>query len=95
MKYEKNSGMYAITFQSAFEYIISGRKQQARYNIELAYIQDEEKAKKISPGPILSTNCPNCGAPVKTVHTNCEYCGSLLTAINIRTWKYIRFYEVY
>ena len=95
MKYEKNSRMYAITFQSAFEYIISGRKQQARYNIELAYIQDEEKAKKIRLGPILSTNCPNCGAPVKAVHTNCEYCGSLLTAINIRTWKYIRFYEVY
>jgi len=92
--YEKSSGMYTITFQSAFEYVLSGDKIQSRYNVELSYIQDEDKAIELGAEKVLSSVCNNCGAPVKAIQSNCEYCGSLLTKINIRSWKYIRFYEV-
>ena len=85
--------MYTITLQSAFEYVLSGKKVQSRLNLELAYIQDEEKSKEQGAEQVLGSVCNNCGAPVKAIQSNCEYCGSLLTKINIRSWKYIRFYE--
>ena len=93
MNYTKNNGLYTITFQSAVEYVLSERKVQTKYDVELAFIQDEEKFSAQEAGSVLSTTCPNCGGPVKVKQNNCEYCGSLLTAINIRSWKYVRYKE--
>ncbi len=94
MNYTCENGLYTITFQSAVEYVLAERKVQTKYNVELAYIQDEDKFSKQETGGILSATCPNCGGPVKVRQNNCEYCGSLLTAINIRSWKYIRYKEI-
>ena len=34
-------------------------------------------------------NCPNCGAPVKTLGEKfCQFCGTAIKEINIRSWKF-------
>ena len=59
-QYRKNKGRVSIVFQSAVEYIlyleekgtlIDGRKdiqQQSKYNIEVIYIQDQDKVEDIN-----------------------------------------------
>ena len=37
----------------------------------------------------LGVNCPNCGAPVKTLGEKfCQFCGTAIKEINIRSWKF-------
>ena len=65
---------------------------QTRYDIDLMYVQDAEK---IAEGDtLLSNNCPNCGAPIKTLGVKtCPYCGSTVAEINVRTWSINRLTE--
>ena len=102
--YRKNNGKCVITIQSAIEYyyykrrndtILEGskdRKVQTKYNMELVYIQDASVA---DIDNAVATNCPNCGAPVRTLgHKFCEYCGAGITPINIKVWSLHNFVEV-
>ena len=100
-QYRKNKGRVSIVFQSAVEYIhyleekgnlIKGRKElqeQAKYNIEVIYIQDQELVEDINE-MALGLHCPNCGAPITSLGANkvCEYCDSPLVEFNIRTWNF-------
>lgn len=103
-KYEKKNGRCIITLQSAVEHIhykekegrfLSGRKElleQTKYNTELMYIQDENRANE-NHG--VGLTCPNCGAPIKTLGVKrCEYCGSEVVPINMQVWSLQHFYEV-
>lgn len=103
--YEKKSGTRAITFQTALEYlhyikqndsVIFGDpnvSRQARYNIEVIYIMDENKL------AMRDTNsfgmvCQSCGAPVRTLgNKNCEFCGVSLTPVDMRLWRADRITE--
>ncbi|MCI7322439.1 MAG: TIM44-like domain-containing protein [Lachnospiraceae bacterium] len=102
--YRKEKGTCSITIQSAVEYYHDRmaetgtdagkavRKTQTKYNLELLYIQDSELA---GMGNAITTNCPNCGAPVRSLGTMvCEFCGTAVTPINIKVWSLHKFYEV-
>ena len=102
--YRKQNGKCVITIQSAVGYmyykmqdgeVIAGdkkRKIQTKYNIELVYIQDVDKAKIDNA---VGTTCPQCGAPVKVLGAKyCEYCGSGVVPLNIHVWSLHKFYEV-
>lgn len=96
--YRKTEGSCIITLQSSVGYIHfvtdktgkvtkgdRDRTKQTRYDVDLVYIQDPDKLSE--GGTLLSNNCPNCGAPVKTVGIKtCPYCGSHVEGINVRSW---------
>lgn len=65
---------------------------QARYNMELMYVQDPEK---LQPGQTAAAvTCPQCGAPVGRLGSKfCEYCGCGIEPINIRVWSLNRIQE--
>lgn len=104
--YVKKAGTCMITLQSAVEHvhyventageIVSGRKdlkEQTKYNSELLYIQDIEKAKAAVTA--VGVTCPNCGAPVTNLGIKkCSYCGAEVMELNIQVWMISRFYEV-
>ncbi len=96
--YYKKNGTCVITLESAvsyFHYIMrDGKlftgdktlKQQAKYNIDLIYIQD---VSKVGTGynTSLGTTCPNCGAPITQLgDKHCEFCGAAVREINIYVW---------
>ena len=102
--YKKQNGMCVITIQSAVGYmyykmqdgkVLDGdlnRKTQAKYNVELVYIQDAGLAQIDNA---VGTTCPQCGAPIKNLGVKyCEYCGMGVTPINIHVWSLHKFYEV-
>lgn len=102
--YMKAAGKCIITIQSAVEYyyykekngkVTAGqkeRKTQAKYNIELLYIQD---ARLVGGDNAVGATCPNCGAPIINLgNMYCEYCGSGVTPVNIKVWALHKFYEV-
>ena len=103
--YKKTGGTCVITLQTAIGYIhykkkngdiISGSDslpKQSRYNTELVYVQDADLAGDRLKA--LGVNCPNCGAPVKSIGAKvCPYCGSGIKEINIRVWTLNRYYEL-
>jgi rRNA maturation endonuclease Nob1 len=103
--YEKNSGTRAITFQTALEYlhyikqndnVISGDRNvpsQARYNIEIIYIMDENKL-AMRDSNSYGMVCQSCGAPVRTLGNKvCEFCGVSLTPVDMRLWRADRITE--
>ncbi len=104
-RYEKKQGKCIVTLQSAVEYyhykeqdgkIVDGNKdlmEQTKYNIELMYVQDPQKA---NVDRSLGLTCPNCGAPVTKLGASkyCEYCGSGVTPVNIQVWHLQKYYEV-
>lgn len=62
------------------------KKEQNRYNMELVYVQDLEKAG--SNATAIGTTCPNCGAPITRLGSKfCEYCGTGIIPVDIRVWK--------
>lgn len=74
-KYKKEKGVCTIVFATAFEIREDDIKKQKRIDSELIYVYDSSK----TPDNIKSfgINCPNCGAPIKTLnHKSCSYCGS-------------------
>lgn len=103
--YEKNSGTRAITFQTALEYlhyikqndtVIYGDSnviKQARYNIEVIYVMDEDKLASRDSNS-FGMVCQNCGAPVKTLgNRNCAFCGVYLKPVDMRLWRADRITE--
>ena len=77
--------------------IIDGRKQmktQAKYNIQMNYIQDRDIVEDTRE-QALGLNCPNCGAPLSTLGAKiCAYCDSPLVEFNIKTWTFSDVEEV-
>lgn len=61
-------------------------KHQTIYEIALVYVQD---ASKLGGGEGLGLNCPNCGAPIKTLGQKfCDHCGSGVIEVNTRAWRF-------
>ncbi len=99
--YRKTAGRCLLTFQIAVQYhhalldaegnAVKGdlnKLEQARYNVTMGYIQDIAQIADTREHA-HALNCPNCGAPVKTVGAKvCEYCGSPLVEFNIRVWTF-------
>ena len=89
-KYEVSSGIATITFASSLEYFFKkgnevGHKIQTRFKTEFIYIIDSSKLNNNVKG--LGLNCPNCGAPVKTLgHKHCEYCNTGILEIVKKVW---------
>lgn len=89
-KYEKNASVATIYFGTAFEYLYSKdkneyRKVQDRVITECIYVIDISKVdSKIKS---LGLNCPNCGAPIKTLSNKiCSYCGSGVANLVTKTF---------
>ena len=81
-KYDLGEGIATITFASSLEYFY---KIQTRYKTEFIYIVDASKLHNNVKG--LGLNCPNCGAPVKTLgHKHCEYCNTGIVEIVKKVW---------
>ncbi|MBQ8118162.1 MAG: hypothetical protein IJ147_08930 [Lachnospiraceae bacterium] len=99
-QYRKNKGRCSVVLQSSVEYIhyreqngqvTSGHtdmKEQARYNIELVYIQDRDFVEN-SADSGLALNCPNCGGPLpKLGAKKCIYCDTPIIEFNLRVWNF-------
>lgn len=90
-KYEKNDSIATITIQSGLEYYFKfgnsiGKKIQDRFRVEFIYVIDESKIDNTIKS--LGLNCPNCGAPIKTLGEKyCHYCGSGIKEIVKKTWS--------
>ncbi len=105
-QYRREKGRCSVVLQSAVEYIhyveqngkvVSGRKdwkEQARYNVELVYIQDRDTVENL--GDLgLGLNCPNCGAPLPGLGAKtCIYCDTPVVEFNIRVWNFSAVKEV-
>lgn len=99
-QYRKIKGRCSVVLQSSVEYIhyvekngqvTSGhtdRKEQARYNVELVYIQDRDFVENtLDTG--LALNCPNCGAPLPGLGAKkCIYCDTPIIEFNLRVWNF-------
>lgn len=99
-RYRKESGRISIVFQSAVGHIfyvekkgkvVRGKKDrftQNRYNVEMCYIQDRERAKR-NEDTGYSLHCPNCGGVISSLgNKQCPYCGSQVKEYNIRVWYF-------
>lgn len=92
-RYDRNSVLCRILVQTSLEYhhslknpsvSLTDQKEQHRYSMDLVYVQDADQVS----GTALGVNCPNCGAPVRSLGSrHCAYCGSGLEPINIRVWQ--------
>ncbi len=89
-KYEVGNGIATIQIASSLEYFYKkgnqvGHKVQTRFKTEFIYIIDASKLNNNVKG--LGLNCPNCGAPVKTLgHKHCEYCNTGIIEIVKKVW---------
>lgn len=105
-QYRKQKGRCSVVLQSAVEYVhyveqngetASGRtdlKEQARYNVELVYIQDRDAVENLGDSG-LGLNCPNCGAPLPGLGAKtCIYCDTPVVEFNIRIWNFSAVKEV-
>lgn len=99
-KYRKEKGRCSIVFQTAAEHVhyqekdgklIKGRKdrlEQAKYNVEVSYIQDLEQVENVDDMG-LAMVCPNCGAPLPSLGAKtCVYCDSPVLELNIKVWNF-------
>ena len=99
-KYRKDKGRCSIVFQTAAEHVhyqeqgatvIKGRKdrlEQAKYNVEVSYIQDLEQVENVSDMG-LAMVCPNCGAPLPALGAKtCAYCDSPVVELNVKVWNF-------
>ncbi|MCM1113385.1 MAG: zinc ribbon domain-containing protein [Muribaculum sp.] len=99
-QYRKGKGRCSVVLQSAVESIhyveqggriVEGRrelKEQARYNVEVVYIQDRDTVENLGDSG-LGLNCPNCGAPLPGLGAKtCIYCDTPVVEFNIRIWNF-------
>ena len=78
-KYDVKDGIANLYLATSFEYyeIIDGikKKVQNRIKCEYIYIIDSKEVKENMKA--LGLNCPNCGAPITSIHhKKCSYCKS-------------------
>ncbi len=89
-KYEVSGAIATIEISSSLEYFYKkgkdvGHKVQTRFKTEFIYIIDVSKLHNNVKG--LGLNCPNCGAPVKSLgHKHCDYCNTGIVEIVNRVW---------
>lgn len=88
-KYENRNGVATIYFGLSFEYILddgnSSVRTQDRAKIEYIYIIDVDKVD--SNKKSLGINCPNCGAPIKSLgNKTCGYCQSGIIDLIKKSW---------
>lgn len=101
--YKKTPGAINITVSTSLEYFYQksshgqiivkkeNYKKQTSYTTEFIYIYDPDKYN--SKQKLIGVNCPNCGAPVKSLSDKvCAYCNSGLEDINLKHW-YISSYK--
>lgn len=90
--YRKKGGTCYAIIQSSVEFFREEKKNQSRFNVTMAYVQDAEK---IGFESAYSINCPNCGAAISTLGNKvCEYCGSIVKEITMRVWELEKIEEV-
>ena len=102
-EYKKDQGLVWIILQTGLETnaylldegkVISGDREfmtQAVFETHYLYVQDPDLAG--TKGDVFGINCPNCGAPVKTLGNKyCSYCGSGIQEINIKAWKLVDYH---
>ena len=69
------------------------RKEQAKYNVELVYIQNQDMVENQEDAG-LALNCPNCGAPLPGLGAKkCIYCDTPIVEYNLRIWNFSRVEE--
>lgn len=99
--YQKKQGRCIITFQSAVQYFYEEAEReiaevknssrlltQAKYDIDLIYVQDQNKVADVRDFG-LGLNCPNCGAPIASLGEKvCEYCGTPVIELNLHVWTF-------
>ena len=75
-RYIKNGATVTILFEASVGYF--------------SYVTDMNNEVTFgSRATALGVNCPNCGAPVKTLGEKfCQFCGTAIKEINIRSWKF-------
>ncbi len=89
-KYEVSGAIATIEISSSLEYFYKkgkdvGHKVQTRFKTEFIYIIDVSKLHNNVKG--LGLNCPNCGAPVKSLgHKHCDYCNTGIVEIVKKVW---------
>lgn len=105
-RYYMNKGMSTVVFQTSVEYVHyienSGttvpeetrRLKQAKYNIHLVYIQDQDFIGNTKDEG-FALNCPNCNAPLKMLgEKKCPYCDTPVIEFNLRVWNFNKVEEV-
>ena len=103
--YENVNGALTITVESSLEYyyerkhddkIIVKRSEfpkQSAFITKYVYIYDIDKYDGVE---VLGVNCPNCGAPIKTIGNKyCEYCGSGIKSVDLKSWYISSYKEKY
>lgn len=97
-QYEKKNGMATITVSTSVGYYYQKKKddkvltdftkykKQTRYHCKFIYVYDENLVDDSSK--VLSINCPNCGAAIKSLgHKYCDYCGTAVEEVNLKSWE--------
>lgn len=99
-RYIKRDGLCTVEMQASAGYrmwkvtngeLFYGSKdklRQAKYKMELIYVQDINKIKNMKL-VTQGINCKNCGAPITTLGAkHCTYCGAAVYDVNIKIWKF-------
>lgn len=80
--YKRSLYEKTVVLQAALQYRENGAVAQKRYVLLYAYLVEKN-------GTVLTSNCPNCGAPISDSTARvCEYCGSLLVNPLGGEWKF-------
>ena len=91
-KYENKGGVATIYFGTSLEYNMKKdnnitKKVQDRFKTEFIYVIDIDKVD--SNKKVLGINCPNCGAPVKSLkEKSCSYCSTKIVDLVKKVWNF-------
>jgi len=107
--YTKENGVATITVDTALEYYYTKekdgkkivdckRKMQTAYSCNFIYIYDESAIDETYYRTVVGLNCPNCGAPIRSLkQESCSYCGTAIAKIykdiNVKGWAFSSYKE--
>ncbi len=87
-KHDSTGGTVTITSSLQYNYKIGDKlpkKTQDRIRVESVYVLDKEKYGENTKS--VGVNCPNCGAPVKSLGAKkCNHCGTALGILVSNAW---------